>query len=537
MRRYFVSIILILMIAAFFLTLWMKKPKEVRVSEKALKGLGYRVESNHPDKTKKNEKAKSASSKLAEKDDKKSSKKNPKKIASAKKDEKKKPLSLKRKMRVIGFGWDMIAPGLLINGGKDTKADSLFKREGLDVSFSSLESPAGLESSLARGGEHKLGADIAMMPLPTFVASYDRIKALKPRILLVVGWSKGKDGLKVPRSISLANPPSKVRLLGLPGDPATFFSLYMFNRAGISPKRTRLEIAIKETKPRANNNSMDRFYMPHYFKQYQDYLAKLARLKARKFNMTTIATTRPTEWQSLHRFIATTSDTPRLIPIVAVASESFINKHQDALMVWGRYWLAGINELDKDVPKAARTIATIKGAPDALALIRRFGQIQAATLRENAELVGLAGRSALSLEDLFLLNWRIWRQVDVLNVNPPQEIPIATKIMTGLIGNFPSIVDSAPKATRKSKATTEKQIILTYQPSNLKADQISLVIARIASIFSNAELKVSTKRGLATTKQKILDAITRYDVSQSERIKAQSHRGKYPLRIQIYRQI
>ncbi len=58
--------------------------------------------------------------------------------------------------------------------------DSAFKAAGLEAGFTDAATMTDVEAALARGGEAG-GADIAIVPLSSYVASYERLRALAPR--------------------------------------------------------------------------------------------------------------------------------------------------------------------------------------------------------------------------------------------------------------------------------------------------------------------------------------------------------------------
>ena len=93
------------------------------------------------------------------------------------------PPPMKRPLKIAGAGWELLAPGIVANDGLKSGKKSLFARHKLSVELTAHDSLEAIESAIARGGEDKLGADIGIMPLPAFVASYEQSNARGPRFL------------------------------------------------------------------------------------------------------------------------------------------------------------------------------------------------------------------------------------------------------------------------------------------------------------------------------------------------------------------
>ena len=92
------------------------------------------------------------------------------------------PRAMNRPLRVTALGWDLLAPGVSGNGGTlEGCAESEFAAVGLEVHLAASDGIASLEGRLARGGADPDGADLAILPLPVYVAMYERLHALESR--------------------------------------------------------------------------------------------------------------------------------------------------------------------------------------------------------------------------------------------------------------------------------------------------------------------------------------------------------------------
>jgi len=279
---------------------------------------------------------------------------------------------LDRPLRVIGLGWEVVAPAMVANRGATPRKDGAFGAQNLALHLQATERRKRVEEALALGGKAEGGADIALMSLPDFVASFERLQALRPEIFFVAGWSRGQARLFARRRHTLRWlwRRRRVSMVAAPETPSAFVGYFVLDLLGVSPDRVRL---LLPTHPRA-----------------------------RKAHLTALPS--HSKWRHLTRrrkLLLSTAHADHLVPYVAVAPRGFLRRHPRAVTAWLRGWLKGVTQLQHDVPAAARRIATISGAPGALDLLKRLGQRKMISLRENASLFGLSGRSPLTLQDLF----------------------------------------------------------------------------------------------------------------------------------------
>ena len=429
----------------------------------------------------------------------------PKKAAASTERKKAKPPKphMKRPLRVAGLGWELITPGIVANQGKTPGKESLFQKSNLTVHFAGYRSMKGIEAALARGGDDKNGADVAILPLPSLVASFERLRALKPQIFFVVAWSRGKDGLLARPRVSLRRPPpGAVKLVGKPGETSTFLSLFMLDLAGVPLSRVRLT-------PRE-------------------------KLRGRNPRVPFWAGTRPRSPGLLpaqYKFLVTTADAPRLIPMVAVAPQGFIKAHGKALTVWGQVWMEGIKRMQADVPGAARRVSKLKGAPHALDLLKRLGQLAPASLVDNARLVRLSGRDAVTLDALFARCWRIWRAVGVLSSPMPEVTPLSVITLSSVVRTFPSPVEVLPApVSGKTAAKPPKgqfRTLLVHSPAMGRLDQRAAAghIGFVAGVFRRSKLRISVRGNLGYGRKVVRATLSRFDLHRPERLSATARKA------------
>jgi hypothetical protein len=419
---------------------------------------------------------------------------------------------MKRPLRVVSLGWELIAPGVVANGGAKPGVDSAFAKERLPVQLAAFKSMEEVEAALARGGADPLGADVAIVPLPELVASHERLRALAPRIFLVLGWSRGRDGLMARSGVSLARPPRtrQVHLVGAPGSSATFFSLYMLELAGVPLGRVRL-------------------------------LEGADKKRAAKAPFAAAERPLPSGFSGDRKFLVTTADATKLVPVVAVAPEGLIKKHERALSTWGQVWIRGVERLQQDVPAAARQVAALKTAPHALDLLKRLGQIDPAPLMDNARLAGLAGRSPVTLEQLFRHCWRIWRAVGLISSPAPEVAPIHVWIMASMVRTYPALVEAEPtpapgKSRKDGKAPgADTQTLLVHEPAARRWNERELAgqLALLAGVFERAALVVSVRESLARARGLVAMASSRFELPHPARLRAEPRKQGKLVRVEL----
>jgi hypothetical protein len=383
-----------------------------------------------------------------------------------------------RTLRVAGLGWEAVVPGVLVDKGLKPGVGEGFGAAGLAVEIAVLDAMSAVEGALARGGADKDGADVALVPLPTFVASYERLRALSPEVFFVVGWSRGREALVGPKDL-LTSPPASPKLAGAPGTAATFLGLFALDAAGAPADRVTL---LPPTgKPGdAVAEAVDRGADP---------------LPA----------------------LVTTADASRLVPLVAVAQHGLVEKHGPALAALASKWLDGQAELAADPPAAARVVAAIPGAPEPLGLLARLGETAPASLAEAARLAGLSGRGAVTLEALFQEAWRIWRAAGQLSTPAPEVTPISTGVVRALVqSRGPSV---GPEPAPKPRAGGAERVLLAHPMAGAKLEdaEVARAIGLYAGVFDRSRVRVAVRGAggvdAARTKKLVEAATGQFDLA------------------------
>jgi len=364
-----------------------------------------------------------------------------------------------RPLRVVGLGWDVLAPAVIANGSAAPSAASKFTKRGLEVALSNADDAAGIERALARGGADADGADVAVLPLSTFVTSYERLRALEPQVIWVVGWSRGREAL-VSKNATIftktAPPRGDVKVSGRPGDAATLLALFCLDLAGIDLARVKLSAPDDGGDPILS--AIDR-----------------ANLEA---------------GVAPPAFALTSADASRLLPVVAVAPRALVAANGEAITALLHGWLDGVEGLRADVPAAARKVAAIEGAPETVVLLERLGQLDHAGLRDNARALGLSGRGTATVPALFQLSWRLWRGVSVLSTPSPEMVPLSTAAVARLVRAATSLPESPPPAPRPAS-----RVLLVHPVVGPRVDSAAFAteVGLVAGIFDRSVLRVSLR--------------------------------------------
>jgi hypothetical protein len=387
---------------------------------------------------------------------------------------------LGRTLRVVGLGWDAIAAGVLANGGLEPADKGEFGPQGLKVALDAVDSPNKIEKALARGGSDEHGADIAILPLPTVVAGWERLRALNLAAFYVVAWSRGRDVL-VSKKKSFSELPAlgPIEISGTPGDASTFLALHVLEIAGIAPARVSLDgkssSALITARSRGSDKSEDK---------------KTADL------------------------LLSTSDASRLVPWVAVAQRSLVSGQPDVLIAWAKGWNLGQIELDKDAASAARTIGNLDGAPEPLALLERLGELAQVSLTENTELFALSGRGAITIDALFDRCWQVWRQAKLLTTPPPERAPVNDLIVAGLARAEPKLLKNPSSTSDAPKGKgAGARLLIARSLSGAKLDDEIIVteIGMLGGGFHRSPLRLTVHGASARKTEEIVQlAADRY---------------------------
>jgi len=386
-------------------------------------------------------------------------------------------------LRVAALGWELVAAGAALAPppGADASAASQTMELAPEASLEAIE------ARLARGGADPQGADIAVLPLPAFVASFERLRALEPRAFLVVGFSHGREEVRAASNALLKPPPAaeEVKLVALGpatatdataraagSESATVLGLFALDLLGVAPSRIRL------VAPGAED-------------------AKTASFAA---VVKGAADDRPRAFS--------TADASRLVPIVAVAPKATIDAREAALREWSKAWLEGLSRARSDVPGVARRLAAkealplaagVGGAPEALVLVERLGQIENTGLDQQTSLIGPLAKGAATLDVLTQRTWQVARGGGLTAAAAPEPLPIDTRVVS-MIAPPPKDAPALP-ATEGDAGVTFGPLPagavaqVAYRAAEGDSEKLAAEIAFLSAVFERGVFRITAKGG------------------------------------------
>jgi hypothetical protein len=364
---------------------------------------------------------------------------------------------LDRPLRLVAGSWEQAAAVLVANGGPSTADDSAMRAAGLELRVEVAPAESDIESRLARGGADADGADLAVLALPSFVASYERLRALDPEIVHVVGWSRGREVLLGARGGMLARPAA------LRGDvvvassdaSASALALFALDETGTPAVRVRISPDPKDP-----------------------LFAALAR---------PIGDDRAASAPS--QVELTTADVSRFVPFVAVSARGFIDGHTEVLTALLKAWVEGAAALRKDVPGAARTLAGQPGAPEPAAFLERLAWIGDPGPADEALALGARGRELVTVAWLFARDWRLLRDTGAITSPAPSGPVVEAGPFTRAFSSQPPPAGDAAFPAPDPSART----LLAHRVSQGDAAAIGLEAATLASLFERSVVRVSAR--------------------------------------------
>jgi hypothetical protein len=209
------------------------------------------------------------------------------------------------------------------------------------------------------------------------------------------------------------------------------------------------------------------------------------------------------------KILLSTADAGRLIPFVLVASHSFLASHVRELAEWSEAWLQGEEALRRDPAAAARMIAALPGAPDAVGLLETLGLEEPAGVAENAELAGPVGRETLTIDEIFRRTWGLWRSAGVVNMPSPSAVPFDSAVLQRLAGAV------APQATPTPvpPPPRDARVLLIQRLTSRDDRAIEAEIGFDAQVFERSPLRIEMRTEPKKLKTIVAEASERFGLA------------------------
>jgi hypothetical protein len=409
-----------------------------------------------------------------------------------------------RPLRVTALGWELVAAGVALTapdgGAVQGPAIELAPETSLDA----------VEARLARGGGDPVGADIAVMPLPAFVVAYDRLRALEPRAFVVVGFSRGREEVHANAGALLKPPPAadEVKLIAFgPAtaadaaakaagtESATVLGLFALDLLGVPPARIRM---VAPGSPDAKTAAY----------------AAVARGAADE-----------------RKLAFSSADASRFIPIVAVAPKAQLDANEGKMRDFAKAWLDGLERSRKDASNVARRLANkealplgagVGGAPEAIALLERLGQIEPVALAQQRAFIGASATGPVTLETLTQKTWSLARAGGLTTSAAPSPLPIDERVALA-IAPAPAPKHATDGTSTGADAGAFAALpagstpLLVYRAVDAQSDAATVAaqIGLLAGVFEHAAFRVSAKGGDKAARAIAAQARDKYDLPAS----------------------
>jgi hypothetical protein len=350
------------------------------------------------------------------------------------------------------------------------------------------------------------------MPLPAFVAAYDRLRALEPRAFVVVGFSRGREEVHANAGALLKAPPAadEVKLIAFgPAtaadaaakaagtESATVLGLFALDLLGVPPARIRM------VAPGATDAKAAAY-------------AAVARGAADE-----------------RKLAFSSADASRFIPIVAIAPKAQLDANDAKMRDFARAWLDGLERSRKDASNVARRLANkdalplgagVGGAPEAIALLERLGQIEPATLAQQRVFIGASATGAVTLDALTQKTWSLARAGGLTTSAAPSPLPIDERVALA-IAPAPAPKHAADGDTGAGPADagafpalpTGTTPLLVYRAVDAATDAAAVAaqIGFLAGVFEHAAFRVTAKGGDKAARAIAAQARDKFDVPAS----------------------
>jgi len=214
---------------------------------------------------------------------------------------------------------------------------------------------------------------------------------------------------------------------------------------------------------------------------------------------------------------------------VMIASGDQLAKNEAKLRDFTRAWLDGIDRAAKDAANVARRLANkealplaagVGGAPEAIVLIDRLGQITAVGLAQQRSLMGAAAKGPVTLEALSQRQWTLARAGGLTTSAAP--LPIDDHIVNAIAPVPPPAPAPDVPAADAGAATTFPALpagttaLLTYRAdATSDAAAVAAQIGFLSGVFERAAFRVSAKGGEKAARVIATAARDRFDLPAS----------------------
>jgi hypothetical protein len=200
------------------------------------------------------------------------------------------------------------------------------------------------------------------------------------------------------------------------------------------------------------------------------------------------------------------------------------------MQAFARAWFDGVARVGKDASGVARKLAAkegvalaagVGGAPEAIVLLERLGQLEAATLDKQQTWIGPAAKSAVTLEALTQRSWQLARAAGLASSAAPEPLPLDARVATAVAPapapserqhGEPADADAGTAfAPVPAGATT---LVVYRAPADATPEAVAAQIGFLAGVFERAAFRVTAKGGDKAARAIAAAARDKHDVPE-----------------------
>jgi len=245
----------------------------------------------------------------------------------------------------------------------------------VDVRIRVFQNSVELNEALAKGGDNG-GVDMAVLSMPALLLGAPDLKPASPRVLMLMGWSRGQDVLVATQGLhhpaQLRNKRVAVEMWG----PGHHLLLWTLSRVGLRLNEVELVFLDSALDAAASleNGSADAAAG-----LYGELLAWVLQNKG--------------------EFLESTADVPHLVASVLVARGSFVARYPEAVV----RVLRGVFELEHNMGRYRKRIhkSFSQKYPQLLKPEQLLHEEPLASMEENLAFFGLQGHAAVGYAELY----------------------------------------------------------------------------------------------------------------------------------------
>ena len=225
------------------------------------------------------------------------------------------------------------------------------------------------------------------------------------------------------------------------------------------------------------------------------------------------------------------ADASRFIPVVAVAPKAQLDANEPKMRDFAKAWLDGLERSRKDASNVARRLANkealplaagVGGAPEAIALLERLGQIEPVALAQQRAFIGASATGPVTLETLTQKTWMLARAGGLTTSAAPSPLPIDERIALA-IAPAPAPKHAAEGDTGGADAGAFAALpsgttpLLVYRAVDAQTDAAAVAaqIGFLAGVFEHAAFRITAKGGDKAARAIAAQARDKFDVPAS----------------------